>query len=225
MGAARFYLHCRSQGIKITMDDAVYMRDSWIRAFPEMKLHMNPEKATDTGILNRNLFGFHAAWTPTDDEDEYDDDYEEVANGKDDAFGYRAVLPCGQIRNRCSYNAAANAMFQGTTAVGVKVAGWNLIRSGYGERLSNMIHDEYIYNLYPDELLVHIPVIERIMIQGMKTVIPDVKVSVETTCMFHWDKETVVKFADLKFTPDGAPIIDEPPYVQNILNNKETCNA
>lgn len=205
------------------MDQAGEIRDTWIKTFKEMKLHMNPEKATDTGILNRNLFGFHGNWRPTDDDEEDfedDEEYEENANGKDDAFGYRAVLPCGQVRNRCSYCAACNAMFQGTTAVGVKLAGYDLVRAGYGERLVNLIHDEYVYCLYPDELKLHVPVIEQIMISGMRKVITDVKVKVETTCMWHWDKKAT-EFTKLQWTPDGAPIIDEPPYVQKILTHKE----
>ena len=110
-----------------------------------------------------------------------EEEFEENANGKDDAFGYRAVLPCGQIRNRCSYCAACNVMFQGTTAVGVKIAGFDLVKAGYGERLVNLIHDEYVYCLYQDELKLHIPVIEQIMINGMKKIITDVKVKVETS--------------------------------------------
>lgn len=223
MGAVKFYKNARSQGIYLTLDEAVHMREAWIKAFPEMKFHMKPEKATDTGVLNRNIFGYHGAWHPVrDDEDdfEYDEEFEENANGKDDAFGYRAVLPCGQIRNRCSYCAACNVMFQGTTAVGVKVAGFDLVKAGYGERLVNLIHDEYVYCLYPDELKIHIPVIERIMINGMRKIITDVKVKVETTVMWHWDKEATV-FQDLQWSQDGAPIIGEPPYVQKILNIKE----
>jgi len=223
LGAKRFYLNSRAQGLEMTMDDAYEMREEWIRAFPEMRKHMNPEKARDTGVLNRNLFGFHGNWHPIaeDEEEDYDEEeYEEIANGRDDSFAYCAVLPCGQVRNCCSYNAACNFQFQGTVAVGAKAAGWNLVKAGYGERLYNFVHDEYLYCLYPDELKIHVPIIEKLMIQGMKTVIPDVNVKVETTCMLHWDKKAT-EFVNLQWTPDGAPIIDEPPYVQKILTHKE----
>jgi DNA polymerase I-like protein with 3'-5' exonuclease and polymerase domains len=221
LGAKRFYLNSRAQGLEMTMDDAYEMREEWIRAFPEMRKHMNPEKARDTGLLNRNLFGFHGNWHPlTDEEEEFDeDDYEEMANGKDDSFAYCAVLPCGQVRNCCSYNAACNFQFQGTVAVGAKAAGWNLVKNGYGERLYNFVHDEYLYCLYPDELKVHVPIIEKLMIQGMKTVIPDVNVKVETTCMLHWDKKAT-EFVKLEWNPDGTPIIEEPPYVRKLYNQE-----
>lgn len=111
LGAKRFYVGCRSKGIKITMDDAIHMRDEWIKAFPEMRFHMNPEKCIDTGKINMDIFGHKpAAWYEEEEEDIEDEEYEEeYANGKDDTYAYCAKLPCGQIRNRCSYNAACNA--------------------------------------------------------------------------------------------------------------------
>ena len=172
------------------------------------------------------LFGFHGNWHPTDDEeDEYDEDeYEEMANGKDDSFSYCAVLPCGQVRNRCSYNAACNAQFQGTVAVGAKLAGWNLLMAGYGERICGFVHDEYKYCLYPNEMQYHIPIIEQLMIDGMKQVIPDVKVGVESSCMLHWDKKAVT-FGKLKWNDDGTPILEEPPYVQNLIQQGVTLHV
>lgn len=80
--------------------------------------------------------------------------------------------------------------------------------------------DEYLYCLYPEEIQEHVPIIENLMIQGMKTVIPDVKVGVETCCMLHWNKKAA-KFTKLKWNDDGTPILEEPPYVQNILQHKE----
>ena len=221
LGAKRFYLNSRSKGIEMTYDEAVEMRAAWISTFREMKWHMNPERVRDAGEMNRNLFGYHGAWQPIDDQgDEYDDeDYEEIANGKDDSFGYCAVLPTGQVRNRCSYNAACNFQFQGLVAHGAKAAGWNLVKNGYGSRLYNFVHDEYLYCLYPDELKIHIPVIEKLMIAGMKTVIPDVNVKVETTVMLHWDKKAV-EFTKLQWEPDGTPIIEEPPYVRKLFNQE-----
>lgn len=75
--------------------------------------------------------------------------------------------------------------------------------------------DEYLYCLYPDELKVHIPKIEELMISGMKKVIPDVKVGVETTCMLHWDKKAT-EFLKLEWDVDGNPVIAEPPAVKQI---------
>lgn len=226
LGAKRFYIGCRSKGIKITMDDAIHMRDEWIKAFPEMRFHMNPEKCIDTGKINMDIFGHKpAAWYEEEEEDIDDEEYEEeYANGKDDTYAYCAKLPCGQIRNRCSYNAACNAQFQGTVAVGAKLAGWNLLTAGYGQRICGFVHDEYKYCLYPHEMQYHIPIIERLMIDGMKQVIPDVKVGVETSCMLHWDKKATV-FNKVEWNDDGTPILTEPPYVQNLINQGVTLHV
>ena len=108
------------------MDDATAMREAWIETFSEMKKHMQPKKAKDDKQSKR-AYGIAL----DEDEEEQDD------GGKKE---YMAELPCGQIRNRCSFNAACNTQFQGTTAVGAKVAGWNLIKAGYADRLLNFVH-------------------------------------------------------------------------------------
>jgi hypothetical protein len=104
------------------------MRKEWIATFPEMQKHMNPLKAKNVKAAAK-AFGFER---PGEDDDEEDD-----SGGRD----YMAILPCGQIRNRCSYNAACNTQFQGTVAVGAKLAGWALVYNGYGDRLVNFVHD------------------------------------------------------------------------------------
>ena len=94
--------------------------------------------------------------------------------------------------------------------------------------------DEYLYWLWPNELQTHIPIIERLMIDGMKTVIPDVKVGVESSCMLHWDKKAT-EFTKIQWTEDGLPILEEPPFVRELnkaleaqkettLCKERTCN-
>jgi hypothetical protein len=204
LGVRTFFKNCRESGVKLTMDDAKFMRDSWINTFKEMKLHMQPEEIKSARAYG-NAFGFME-----DDEDDV-----EIDESEKNRQMYRCVLPCGQVRNRCSYNAACNTQFQGTTAVGAKLAGWNLVLHGYGQRLYNFVHDEYLYCLYPDELKIHIPQIEKLMIAGMKTVIPDVKVGVESSCMLHWDKKAAT-FEEIKWDEAGNPIIEEPAFVKDI---------
>ena len=58
-----------------------------------MTKHMNPLKAKSTKVAAR-AYGMERP--ANDDEDEEDD-------GVGD---YMAILPCGQVRNHCSYNAA-----------------------------------------------------------------------------------------------------------------------
>lgn len=93
---------------------------------------------------------------------------------------------------------------------------WNMAMAGYLPRMVNMIHDEVLYYLYPDELKTHIPIIEKCMIDGMRAATPHVRVGVESSCMLHWDKGAV-EFDKIKWTEDGLPLIDEPPYVAEVL--------
>ena len=204
MAAPRFYENCREQGMQLTMKQAEEMREDWIKAFREMKDHMKPEPVHDTKYVGR-FFGRR-----DDDEEEDEDD---GTHGKQ---LFRAQLINGMIRNRCTYCAALNVQFQGLAAYGMKMAMWNLAMHGYLPRIINMIHDEVVYYLYPDELAKCIPDIEKCMIDGMRVATPHVKVGVETSLMLHWDKGAV-EYVKAKKDDNGLPILEEPPFVQEVL--------
>ena len=123
-----FLRNCREQGIKMTLEEATAMREAWISTFTEMKKHMNPEKALS---LNGSARAYGMERIDPEEEEEEDE-----GKGRE----YMCRLPSGQIRNRCSYNAACNTQFQGTTALGAKLAGWYLVYNGYGDRLVNFVH-------------------------------------------------------------------------------------
>lgn len=124
LGAERFYLQCRETGVKITMEEAEFMRNAWISTFKEMKKHMQPARAIFVPRIGK-------VYAAVDTEEEVEED-----RGRD----YSCTLPCGQVRNRCSFNAACNTAFQATVALGAKQAGWNLVYNGYGPRLWNFVH-------------------------------------------------------------------------------------
>ena len=46
-----------------------------------------------------------------------------------------------------------------------------------------------LYCLWPEELDEKVPLVEKLMIEGMRTILPDVKVGVETTCGVNWDRQ------------------------------------
>jgi hypothetical protein len=58
------------------------------------------------------------------------------------------------------------------------------------------------------------------MLKGMCSIITDVKVGVESSCMLHWDKKAT-EFSKLKWTSDGLPILEEPPFVKQLLTEQE----
>ena len=211
MGAMTFYKNCRESGLKLTLKDAEDMRSAWIKTFKEMELHMRAEPAINVK-MSAMAYGMERR---ADAEDEEEDDSE--GKGK---HNYRSKLVCGQLRNRCSWNSAANFHFQALTALCVKQAGWNLLYNGYGDRLRDLIHDEYVYWLWPNELQTHIPIIERLMLDAAAVWMPDIRVSLETSCMLHWDKHSTV-YNEMSWTPDGLPILEEPPFVKQLLTEQE----
>lgn len=91
--------------------------------------------------------------------------------------------------------------------------------NGYAPRMLNFVHDEYLYYLYPEEIKIHVPIIEKLMVDAMAKILPDVKVGVETSLGLHWDKENK-EIPKLKWTPEGLPILEEPPFVQEVMKNK-----
>ena len=77
----------------MTIEEAETTRNEWITTFSEMVEHMRPQKAKNTQVAFK-AYGL--------ERHESDEEEEEDEGGRD----YMAVLPCGQVRNRCSYNAA-----------------------------------------------------------------------------------------------------------------------
>jgi DNA polymerase I-like protein with 3'-5' exonuclease and polymerase domains len=212
MQPKRFYQHCRSMGIEITMQQAEEMCSAWENTFTEMRYHKIALKSKRANIP-LDTYGMARQ---NDGED--DDDSEDPKDKKKHA--YMSILKCGQMRDRCSFNSSLNYQFQALTALGAKLAGWNLVYNGYQDRLANFVHDEYIYWLWPNELQTHIPIIEDLMLRGMRTVITDVKVGVESSCMLHWDKKAI-EFSKLQWAPDGTPILEEPPFVKQLLTEQQ----
>ena len=189
------------------------MANTWEETFSEMKKHKCPLKSTSQSA-NTNMGAFGIPRQDIGD----DEDFGTQQDTKDaKKHAYMAILKCGQKRDRCSYNSAMNYMFQAEVAVGAKLAGWNLVYHGYGDRLCAFIHDEYVYWLWPHEVKTHIPIIEKLMLQGMCSIITDVKVGVESSCMLHWDKKAT-EFTKLSFDDNGLPILEEPPFVKELLS-------
>ena len=195
----------------MTMDDAEELRKEWTSAFPEVKLHFNPEQASNKKAVR---FGYGM-----DAEDEDEDD--EIQEDTGDKRLFVAHLINGMTRNNGSYCSILNIQFQGLAAYGLKLGLWNMAMAGFLPRMLNEVHDEANYWLMPDELKTYIPVAEDCMIRGMRVACPDVKVKVESTCMLHWDKNAV-EFNKLEWDDQGRPIIEEPPFVQEVYGIKSS---
>ena len=85
----------------------------------------------------------------------------------------------GRLRAGARFSSSRNNLFQGPTADGAICALWALWRAGY--RIVAFIHDQFIVECPADDRVLERKAdIERLLIQGMHTVIPEVLVKVET---------------------------------------------
>jgi hypothetical protein len=93
----------------------------------------------------------------------------------------------GRLKYNTTYCAATNAVFQGLSADGTKVTLWYMTKAGI--KLVNFIHDETISELKLDSTLQSkVKQIDKLMIDGMQTVIRNTPISVEGALMVYWNK-------------------------------------
>jgi DNA polymerase I-like protein with 3'-5' exonuclease and polymerase domains len=98
------------------------------------------------------------------------------------------VTRTGRIRTLIDdYCAAKNTPFQGLASDGAKISLYRLDRAGF--RVCNFVHDE---NVIDQPLTSNIEnkknEIKKIMKNGMATVVPDVKISVDIYEAEWWEK-------------------------------------
>ena len=85
----------------------------------------------------------------------------------------------GRIRANTTYCAEKNTPFQGLAADGAKLAMYNLMDAGF--KLVGFVHDEIITEVPENTAEEMRRLQEEIMINSMSLVVPDVKISVEST--------------------------------------------
>ena len=113
-----------------------------------------------------------------------------------DAITREAVVwSTGRVKVDCDYCQARNHPFQGLAADGAKAALYRLIRQGF--RVVNFIHDEFLIELPEDgDHLALAREVERIMVEAMQKLIPNVTISVEYALMRRWCKKAKAVFDD-----------------------------
>ncbi len=132
----------------------------------------------------------------------------------------------GRLRANASFCARHNTIFQGLAADGAKLALWRLWRAGY--RIVNFIHDEVLIEVPEDsDLGQHAETIRQIMIDGMRQVVPDVRIEVEYAACRRWYKAAVaVRDRDgrlLAWEPTGSPALDEPQTTTSSSGDEFNC--
>lgn len=171
-------VYARNYGVEITIDEAVPLCKLWKDTFPETYEYLESPGPELDENAPRIL--------PSDSE--------EVKRFKN-IFRYKCVTLTGRVRARCSFTQACNTGFQALSSDCTKLSTWNMYKAGYN--LLNVIHDETITLLPLDEYTTDRAAhIEKIMVQSMQTITPDVKVKAEPALMYRWQKSAEPYFAD-----------------------------
>lgn len=212
LSARVLYKQIRMAGLNIPLKEVEKIRQQWFDSFPEMQFHMKPNKMSPGEIAKYSNLSYRVS-------DDGAEDLEEDQGMK--SLVYTATNLSGRKRNRCSYTSALNYVFQSIVADGAKHALWEMYKMGMGPYILNFIHDEVGYILPEDRVRDLVPKIEEVLISGMKKVIPDVKVCVETTINRHWDKSGV-KFPKATYDETGRIIVPECAYVEALRNPDKT---
>jgi DNA polymerase I-like protein with 3'-5' exonuclease and polymerase domains len=84
----------------------------------------------------------------------------------------------GRIRGDTTFCAEKNTPFQGLAADGAKLAMWNLYKAGF--KIVGFVHDEILTEVPEEKVEKMLLLQEKIMIESMGIVVPDVKISVES---------------------------------------------
>lgn len=170
MGLDTMISLCRKEiRLTITRAQAKAYREIWFRVYPEMKWYLRK-------------------WVPA--QKDYTGDW----------LGYTS--PMGMRRVRCSYTECANGRaLQSPAAEGMKIADWLVTRACYDYTQNDILFGCYpVINMH-DELVLEIPVsdpdtmhaqakrLEELMVEGMRRVLPDVKVEAKPYLTTRWVKE------------------------------------
>ena len=135
LGIDTFIEFSRGYGLDLEPDVAQEMKDTWFKAFPEMRKYMQNEVGH---VYTRD----------------------------------------GRLRGNTTYCAEKNTPFQGLAASGAKLAMYELDKAGF--KVVGFVHDEVICEVNESDAEEKLPLMEKIMIRAMQSVVPDVKIGVES---------------------------------------------
>lgn len=163
MGAKTMVSLCASYGITISEEHARRLKRIWLQAYPELKSYLDD-------------------WVPSQ--------------------GGTYTSPMGMVRVNCVYTELANGRaLQTPAAEGMKVAMCLVSRACYDSSLGSVLYGcKPVVNMH-DELVLEVPEDDRmwarckehgrLMVEGMKKIIKDVKIKAEPELVRRWTKSAV----------------------------------
>ncbi|MBN1669492.1 MAG: hypothetical protein JXR37_00560 [Kiritimatiellae bacterium] len=136
--------------------------------------------------------------------------------------GHTVVIqPFGRVRAKCRYTTFHNTPFQGMAADGAKLALCELTDAGFPVAI--FVHDEFVVEVPEAPDLTQLAKdIERIMINAMAVVCPDVQISVEYAAMRRWSKSAEATYDKTgRLIPWEDSITQRPEYGNTTHDEEE----
>jgi DNA polymerase I len=166
MGAAKFVRYARGYGVELSIEDSNKLRDGWFDEQPEMRIYFS-----------------HVA----------------TLSDRGDAF---VQLFSGRRRAGCGFCDGANTYFQGLAADASKLALWLVAKACYftptsplyGARIVIFIHDEIVIEVREDRAHEAAIELDRLMVEAMSELTPDVPARASPAIMRRWSKEADAAF-------------------------------
>ena len=199
MGVPVFYVNCRRQGVEVTQQECVELREAWLKTYPELNWYLNP---AEDGKTHKDVFKRAKADSADAAEDNgynmVDTDIAESTDSSDFVQLYCAYNTQGMRKAKSSYSAACNYPFQSLASCVSKRALWlvflDSIEQGY--KLRSFIHDEVIAECAIDRVDEIGRRIEKLMVQAANDIMPNMFIRAEPAAMLRWCK-------------DAEPVFDE----------------
>lgn len=146
MQAKTFYLNCRNQGVDITYDEVVKLREDWFRMWPEMNLYVQGQVDRIEDASKYQKKKKKPAVEETEEVEDQNLTVDEVVREAQQKkiTRYKATNLVGITRVDATKQAALNFPFQSLAAVISKRALWLVFLDSQdrGYKLINFIHEQ-----------------------------------------------------------------------------------
>lgn len=97
-----------------------------------------------------------------------------------------SITLTGRVRAQSTYTAYLNTKFQGLASDGLKIALYELFKMGY--KIVAEVHDQIMIEIDENISKEHLSIVEKVMIDSMKKVVPDIAVRTEGKISKVWEK-------------------------------------
>lgn len=164
LGAKKFVKYALQYGVRLTLDEAITLRENWLDTFPEIRLYF---KLIDK-LIKKN------------------GEIKQLVSGR-----VRGGLGFCDGCNTVFQGLTADGAKKGAVVMSSREMYLDPMSALFGSRLVAFIYDEALIETPLERIHEAGQRLDELMIAGMRWAIPDVKVKCEAVAMTHWSKNAV----------------------------------